>query len=162
MPPESLPGAVFQARPAGKRPRGRPRTRWGDRISALARGTPWDPLMSELLDVALKVEVWGPVLELLPPRNRPRISGWRWDKTSMHDQAIYFTSCWSPAILLCKCIPHISLTSRRGNVFWWLTPNVDKIFFSLVCLSTYFHIFFLSPLLSIGMHIIWVLNICSL
>jgi len=42
---------VFQARPAGKRPRGRPRTRWRDDISSLA----WEPLgspRSELVDVA--------------------------------------------------------------------------------------------------------------
>ena len=35
MPLSSLPREVFQARPAGKRPRGRPRTRWRDYISSL-------------------------------------------------------------------------------------------------------------------------------
>ena len=36
MPPGRLPLEVFQARPTGRRPRGRPRTRWRDYISLLA------------------------------------------------------------------------------------------------------------------------------
>ena len=36
MPPGRIPREVFQARPAGRRPRGRPRTRWRDYISTLA------------------------------------------------------------------------------------------------------------------------------
>ncbi|KAK3547532.1 hypothetical protein QTP86_021516, partial [Hemibagrus guttatus] len=36
MPPGRLPGEVFQACPTGKRPRGRPRTRWRDYVSRLA------------------------------------------------------------------------------------------------------------------------------
>ena len=67
MPPGRLPREVFQARPAGRRPRGRPRTRWRDYISNLA----WERLgipQSELVNVAREREVWGPLLELLPPR----------------------------------------------------------------------------------------------
>ena len=67
MPPGRLPREVFQARPAGRRPRGRPRTRWRDYISNLA----WERLgipQSELVNVAWEREVWGPLLELLPPR----------------------------------------------------------------------------------------------
>ncbi len=37
MPPGGLPREVFRACPAGRRPRGRPRSRWRDYISALAR-----------------------------------------------------------------------------------------------------------------------------
>ncbi|KAK3545707.1 hypothetical protein QTP70_011363 [Hemibagrus guttatus] len=36
MPPGRLPGEVFRACPTGKRPRGRPRTRWRDYVSRLA------------------------------------------------------------------------------------------------------------------------------
>ncbi|KAK3530887.1 hypothetical protein QTP70_004402 [Hemibagrus guttatus] len=36
MPPGRLPGEVFQACPTGKRPQGRPRTRWRDYVSQLA------------------------------------------------------------------------------------------------------------------------------
>ncbi len=36
MPPGRLPGKVFRARPTGRRPRGRPRTRWRDYVSRLA------------------------------------------------------------------------------------------------------------------------------
>ncbi|KAK5930356.1 hypothetical protein CgunFtcFv8_026593 [Champsocephalus gunnari] len=67
MPPGRLPREVFQARPAGKRPRGRPRTRRRDYISSLA----WERLgipQSELVDVAREKKVWGSLLELLPPR----------------------------------------------------------------------------------------------
>ncbi|KAL3045558.1 hypothetical protein OYC64_013764 [Pagothenia borchgrevinki] len=51
MPPGRLSREVFQARPAGRRLRGRPRTRWRDYISSLA----WERLgipQSELVDVA--------------------------------------------------------------------------------------------------------------
>ena len=36
MSPGCLPGEVFRARPTGRRPRGRPRTRWRDYVSRLA------------------------------------------------------------------------------------------------------------------------------
>ncbi|KAK3507252.1 hypothetical protein QTP70_012159 [Hemibagrus guttatus] len=36
MPPGRLPGEAFRACPTGKRPRGRPRTRWRDYVSRLA------------------------------------------------------------------------------------------------------------------------------
>ena len=58
MPPGRLPREVFQARPAGKRPRGRPMTRWRDYISSLA----WERLgipLTELVDVARERKVWG-------------------------------------------------------------------------------------------------------
>ena len=67
MPPGRLPGEVFQAHPAGRRPKGRPRTRWRDYISWLA----WERLgipQSELVDVARERNVWGSLLELLPLR----------------------------------------------------------------------------------------------
>lgn len=70
MPPGRLLREVFQACPAGRRPRGRPRTRWRDYISNLA----WEHLgipQSELVNVAREREVWGPLLELLPPRPDP-------------------------------------------------------------------------------------------
>uniref|UniRef100_A0A8D3C086 Reverse transcriptase domain-containing protein n=1 Tax=Scophthalmus maximus TaxID=52904 RepID=A0A8D3C086_SCOMX len=67
MPPGRLPWEVFQARPAGKRPRGRPRTRWRDYISTLAWERLWIP-QSDLVNVAWEREVWGPLLKLLPPR----------------------------------------------------------------------------------------------
>ena len=66
----SDPWEVFQARPVGRRPRVRPRTRWRDYISTLA----WERLgipPSELVNVAREREVWGPLLELLPPRPDP-------------------------------------------------------------------------------------------
>ncbi|KAK0143304.1 hypothetical protein N1851_018556 [Merluccius polli] len=59
MPTGRLPWEVFQARPVGRRPRGRPRTRWRDYISTLA----WERLgipPSELVNVAREREVWGP------------------------------------------------------------------------------------------------------
>ena len=67
MPPGRFPWEVFQAHPAGRRPRGRPRTSWRDYISTLA----WEHLgipQSELANVAGRREVWETLLELLPPR----------------------------------------------------------------------------------------------
>ena len=64
-PPGRLPGEVFQARPSGQRPRGRPRTRWRDYVSRLA----WERLgvpLEELEEVAGEREVWVSLLKLLP------------------------------------------------------------------------------------------------
>ncbi len=70
MPPGLLPGKVFRARPTGRRPRGRPRTRWRDYVSRLA----WERLgvpPEELEDVSREREVWASLLRLLPPRPGP-------------------------------------------------------------------------------------------
>ena len=76
MSPGRLPREVFQASPTGRRPRGRPRTRWRDYISALAQERLGIPKL-ELVDAAREREVWGPLLEQLPPRPGPRKSGGR-------------------------------------------------------------------------------------
>ncbi|KAK0147969.1 putative uncharacterized transposon-derived protein F52C9.6 [Merluccius polli] len=70
MPPGRLPGEVFRAHPTGRRPRGRPRTRWRDYVSRLA----WERLgipQEELDEVAGEREVWASLLRLLPPRPDP-------------------------------------------------------------------------------------------
>uniref|UniRef100_A0AAV2JL93 ribonuclease H n=1 Tax=Knipowitschia caucasica TaxID=637954 RepID=A0AAV2JL93_KNICA len=67
MLPGRLPGEVFRARPTGRRPRGRPRTRWRDYVSQLA----WERLgvpLDELEEVCVDREVWASLLRLLPPR----------------------------------------------------------------------------------------------
>ncbi|XP_055016887.1 AP-5 complex subunit sigma-1 isoform X2 [Boleophthalmus pectinirostris] len=67
MPPGRLPQEVFWACPTGRRPRGRPRTRWRDYVSRLA----WERLgipLEELEDVCVEREVWEALLRLLPPR----------------------------------------------------------------------------------------------
>ncbi|KAK3557834.1 hypothetical protein QTP86_003172 [Hemibagrus guttatus] len=67
MPLGRLPGEVFRACPTGKRPRGRPRTRWRDYVFRLA----WERLgipPEELEEVAREREVWASLLRLLPPR----------------------------------------------------------------------------------------------
>lgn len=72
-----LPGEVFQARPAGKRLWGRPRTRWRDYISTRA----WER-QSVLVDGAREREVLGSLLErLLPQPDQPlkiRLDQMRW------------------------------------------------------------------------------------
>uniref|UniRef100_A0A669BJZ3 Reverse transcriptase domain-containing protein n=1 Tax=Oreochromis niloticus TaxID=8128 RepID=A0A669BJZ3_ORENI len=86
MPPGRLLGEVFRACPTGRRPRGRPRTRWRDYISRLAwerLGVPrtrWRDYISRLAwerlgvppdkleEVAGEREVWASLLRLLPPR----------------------------------------------------------------------------------------------
>ena len=62
MPPGRLPGELFRARPTGRRPRGRPRTRWRDYVSRLA----WERLgilQEELDEVAGEREIWASLLE---------------------------------------------------------------------------------------------------
>ncbi|TWW69196.1 hypothetical protein D4764_18G0000020 [Takifugu flavidus] len=70
MPPGRLPGEVFRACPSGRRPPGRPKTRWRDYVSRLA----WERLgipPDELEEVAGEREVWASLLRLLPPRPDP-------------------------------------------------------------------------------------------
>uniref|UniRef100_A0A8C6NVN1 Uncharacterized protein n=1 Tax=Nothobranchius furzeri TaxID=105023 RepID=A0A8C6NVN1_NOTFU len=67
MPPGCLPGEVFWARATGRRPKGRPRTRWRDYVSHLARERLGIP-PEELAQVAGEREVWASRLRLLPPR----------------------------------------------------------------------------------------------
>ncbi|KAI3375665.1 hypothetical protein L3Q82_003973 [Scortum barcoo] len=68
MPPGCLPREVFQACPTGRRPWGRPRTRWRDYVSRLA----WERLgvpLEELEEVSGVREVWASLLRLLPPHD---------------------------------------------------------------------------------------------
>jgi len=77
MPPGRLPLEVFRARPNGRRPWGRHRTRWRDYISHLA----WECLRiprEELESVAGEKEAWGALLSQLPPATQTRISGREW------------------------------------------------------------------------------------
>ena len=70
MPPGCLPGEMFRARPTGRRPPGRPRTRWRDYVFLLA----WERLripLEELDEVTGKREVWVYLLRLLPARPDP-------------------------------------------------------------------------------------------
>uniref|UniRef100_A0A8C2ZPF1 Reverse transcriptase domain-containing protein n=1 Tax=Cyclopterus lumpus TaxID=8103 RepID=A0A8C2ZPF1_CYCLU len=70
MPPGRLPLEVFRARPTGRRPRGRPRTRWRDYISRLALERLGIP-QNELESVAGEREAWVGLLNPLPPRPDP-------------------------------------------------------------------------------------------
>ncbi|KAI3353065.1 hypothetical protein L3Q82_019630 [Scortum barcoo] len=71
MPPGRLPREVFQACPTGRRPRGRPRTRWRNYVSRLAGlGNASGP-PEELEEVSGVREVWASLLRLLPPRPGP-------------------------------------------------------------------------------------------
>ncbi|KAI3369206.1 hypothetical protein L3Q82_007445 [Scortum barcoo] len=80
MPPGlRLPREVFQACPTGRRPRGRPRTRWRDYVSQLA----WERLgvpLEELEEVSGVREVWASLLRLLPPRPVARIKQMKMDR----------------------------------------------------------------------------------
>ncbi|KAK3558055.1 hypothetical protein QTP86_006473 [Hemibagrus guttatus] len=67
MPPGRLPGEVFRACPTGKRPRGRPRTRWRDYVFRLA----WERLgvpPEELEEVAREREHSRDELRYIKPR----------------------------------------------------------------------------------------------
>ncbi|TWW73533.1 hypothetical protein D4764_15G0009270 [Takifugu flavidus] len=65
MPSGCLPLEVFRTCPTGRRPHGRPRTRWTDYISCLA----WERLgvpPEELMEVAGERAVWASLLKILP------------------------------------------------------------------------------------------------
>ena len=82
MPQERLPKKSLLARMRGKRPVGRPRTRWQDYIENIV----WNRLglrPSEAKEVVEDREVWRLNLELLPPQPS-RKSGWRKMMMMMH------------------------------------------------------------------------------
>jgi hypothetical protein len=67
MPHERLTWQIFNSRPQGVRPRGRPRTRWVDYVQNLA----WSRLRTppeELVSVASDRKTWKRLLKKLPPR----------------------------------------------------------------------------------------------
>ena len=66
-----LPLELFWARPTGRRPRGRPRTRWRDYMSHLALEHPRIP--QGVLEIfAGERDVWSTLLRLLSPRSDHR------------------------------------------------------------------------------------------
>nr|XP_054589577.1 uncharacterized protein LOC129153652 isoform X2 [Nothobranchius furzeri] len=70
MPPGRLPGEVFRACPAVRRPPGRPRTRWRGYISNLVRER-LGVLPEELVEKAGERTVWSSLVGMLPPRPGP-------------------------------------------------------------------------------------------
>ena len=81
MPQERLPKQALLAKANGRRPVGRPRTRWTNYIEDLG----WKRLglhSSEEMDVMEDREVWRPNLELLPPQPSRKSGQWRKKKTT--------------------------------------------------------------------------------
>jgi len=67
MPQEKLPKQALLAKVKGKRPVGRPQTRWAEYIEDLG----WNRLglqPNEMLEVVADRDVWRLNLELLPPQ----------------------------------------------------------------------------------------------
>ncbi|CAM4686329.1 unnamed protein product [Leuciscus chuanchicus] len=94
MPPGRLPGKAFRARPTGRRPRGRPRTRWRDYVSRLA----WERLgvpPEELEEVSREREVWASLLRLLPrdPALDKRKMAWYGTLRSLEDKNVPVKHC---------------------------------------------------------------------
>ena len=76
MPQERLPKQALLAKANGRRPVGRPRTRWTDYIEDLG----WNRLglrPSEMMEVMEDREVWRLNLELLPPQPSRKSGQWR-------------------------------------------------------------------------------------
>ena len=82
MPPGCLPREVFLACPTGRRPQGRPRTRWSDYVTRLDRER-LRILPDELEEVSGVREVWASLLRQLPrrpgdpaPDKQKKMDGW--------------------------------------------------------------------------------------
>ena len=76
MPQERLPKQALHSKASGRRPVGRPRTRWTDYIEDLG----WNRLglrPSEMMEVMEDREVWRLNLELLPPQPSRKSGQWR-------------------------------------------------------------------------------------
>ena len=70
MPPGRLPREVFLACPAGRKPQGRPRTRWSDFVTRLAKER-FGILPEELEEVFGEKEVLASLLRQLQPQPGP-------------------------------------------------------------------------------------------
>ncbi|KAI3369361.1 hypothetical protein L3Q82_007601 [Scortum barcoo] len=88
MPPGRLPREVFQACPTGRRPRGRPRTRWRDYVSRLA----WERLG-------------------IPPEELEEVSGYQQVVDGMESPSSHFRIGSLPDKLL-QCSAHQSASQR--------------------------------------------------
>ncbi len=92
MPPGRLPGKLFWARPTGRRPRGRPRTRWRDYVSRLA----WERLgvtPEELEEVSREREVWASLLRYFNGNHWNFCDGFYW-------ASILFLAGWTPKVVV--------------------------------------------------------------
>ena len=107
MPQERLPKQALHAKANGRRPVGRPRTRWTDYIEDLG----WNRLglrPSEMMEVMEDREVWRLNLELLPPQPSRKSGQWRKKK-----KKFYFTvrKCWHSSANIVRIV----LSSAYSN-----------------------------------------------
>ncbi|KAK3569761.1 hypothetical protein QTP86_004186 [Hemibagrus guttatus] len=100
MPPGRLPGEVFRACPTGKRPRGRPRTRWRDYVFRLA----WERLG-------------------VPPEELEEVAREReesWNSMGM----VYFLPGWS---LISGTMASARISACLMDTSLWMTPHQMKL-----------------------------------
>ena len=106
--PRRIVRQVLLATPTGKRPRGRPRTRWCDYISDLARyRLSVEP--AELCVISVDREVLRVILGLLPPRFSFPKNGFENELNVSHFStvALISTKSW-PVELVCQNVPFVS------------------------------------------------------
>ena len=114
MPQERLPKQALHAKANGRRPVGRPRTRWTDYIEDLG----WNRLglrPSEMMEVMEDREVWRLNLELLPPQPSRKSGQWRKKKKKKPESE---SDPKSPA-------QHATLVpSKTSFIFYWFFERV--------------------------------------
>ena len=112
MPQEKLPKQALLAKANGRRPVGRPRTRWTDHIEDLG----WNRLglrPSEMMEVMEDREVWRLNLELLPPQPSRKSGQWRKKKKNF---VVYLSDCF------------MWLDNARTPAFMWEIASSQKTF----------------------------------
>ena len=89
MPQERLPKQALLAKANGRRPVGRPRTRWTDYHEDLG----WNRLglcPNEMIEMMEDREVWRLNLELLPPQPSRKSGQWRKKKSKIKIETIFY------------------------------------------------------------------------
>ena len=126
MPQERLPKQALHAKANGRRPVGRPRTRWTDYIEDLG----WNRLglrPSEMMEVMEDLEVWRLNLELLPPQPS-RKSGQRRKKQKKEDSFrsyVGIVACTATlSINGCYFLAGITNSSADGVVAFYPTARL--------------------------------------
>ena len=113
MPQERLPKQALHAKANGRRPVGRPRTRWTDYIEDLG----WNRLglrPSEMMEVMEDREVWRLNLELLPPQPSRKSGQWRKKKKKKTSLVcLQKAHWWSSSYACLESIENRSITITR-------------------------------------------------
>ena len=119
MAQERLPKQALHAKANGRRPVGRPRTRWSDYIEDLGCNR-LGLRPSEMMEVMEDREVWRLNLELLPPQLSRKSGQWRKKKIKLIKTFIKIVGTLQN--ILFSCIDNVFSKANKMSLQRWILP----------------------------------------